>query len=156
MKPRLLLLTGIPGTGKTEMGKYLEETQGFLHVNREMHSPPEFSKDPAPFLASTERDIVASWGFRPKEMEDVQGILQLVSLGFRGVWFDGHRPWALEQILRDRPQKEWEFYLQMFNVETSRVASWLSFPRLDPFRADGTFREKSDIASDLLSLLRKE
>ena len=152
MTQRLLLVMGIPGTGKTSIGEYLEAVYGFLHVNREVHQPREFSDDPAGFLANSKKDIVATWGFRPKEQEDIQGVQQLLTLGFRGVWLDGYRPWALKYFLQAKPEREWEFYLQMFNVETSGIIARLSVPKLNPFTPDGGFRSKQEIAVELLSL----
>lgn len=153
MSRRLLLIMGIPGTGKTSIGDYLQAVHGFLHIDREIHQPPSFSRDPAGFLADSKQDIVATWGFRPKAPEDIQGVQQLLQLDFRGVWLDGYRPWALRYFLQAKPQREWEFYLQMLNVETSGIVATLNLPRVDPFTANGQFREKAEIAEDLLSLL---
>ncbi len=137
MSRRLLLITGIPGTGKTTIGDYLAVSHGFLHVNREIHDPRAFTDDPKAFLAGTEKDIVATWGFRPGAPEDLHGVIGLCSLGFRGVWMDGYRPWALRQILIARPHEESEFYLQMHNVETTGIIRTLQFPAVDPFTSSG-------------------
>jgi MoxR-like ATPase len=129
MSRRLLLITGIPGTGKTTMGKHLEAHHGFLHVDREVHRPPEFSADSKGFVAATRRDVVATWGFRPMAPEDLAGVDELRQLGFVGVWLDGYRPWALTHFLAAKPEKEAEFYLQMLNVTTSGIVATLGFPR---------------------------
>jgi hypothetical protein len=153
MSRRLLLITGIPGTGKTTIGKYLEAHHGFMHVNREVHQPPAFSADPKGFVAAARQDVVATWGFRPKAPDDLAGVEELRQLGFVGVWLDGYRPWALRQILAARPEKEWEFYLQMFNVTTSGIVDALGFPTVNPFTPEGEFRSKPDIARELLAHL---
>ena len=149
---RLLLITGIPGTGKTTVGDHLAERHGFRHVNREVHEPRIFTDDPRRFLEETPSDVVATWGFRPLAPEDVAGVVGLCSLGFRGVWFDGYRPWALRQVIESPTKSESDFYLQMRNVEISGIRQTIQFPTVDPFTPSGEFREKTAIAQELLAM----
>jgi shikimate kinase len=39
---KLLLLTGVPGTGKTDLGNYLAEHHAFRHVDFETVALPRF------------------------------------------------------------------------------------------------------------------
>ena len=155
MTRRLLLLTGIPGTGKTTIGEYLERSHGFRHVNREIHDPREFTDDPGAFLRRSEDDVVATWGFRPTAHEDLHGVIGLCTLGFKGVWLDGPRPWALTQILKARPESESDFYLQMRNIEASGIRKTLGFPVVNPFGTTGHVRDKAEIARESLAVFEQ-
>lgn len=152
MSRRLLLITGIPGTGKTTLGEYLQDKHGFTHVNREIHDPKAFTEDPKGFLSKSAGDVVATWGFRPLAPEDVAGVAGLCALGFRGAWFDGYRPWALKQVIASPTKSEADFYLQLRNVEVSGIRQALQFRVVDPFTATGDFRDKATIAKELLAM----
>ena len=158
---RLILITGIPGTGKTFMGNYLQTNHGFQHVNREAHRPPEFTEDPRAFIETHQGDMVATWGFRPLPDEngvnDFDGVIMLRDVGFFVVWFDGDRPAALREFIRrereeDPTKRQVSFYKQMFYVESSGVVSALNAPQINTFDANGEFCAPESITSTLLDL----
>jgi len=84
---RLLLLTGIPGTGKSEMGRFLERKHGFVHVDVESFlkaSPPKTHADIfhlAECQKATEKDVVITWGFMPGQDEAAIRSLQQIGRG---------------------------------------------------------------------------
>src|SRR5882672_2875201 len=92
-KQRLLLLTGIPGTGKTEMGRFLAREHGFVHFDVE-----EFLATPQPQAdilrrvdeeRASGKDVVVTWGFMPGQ--DEPAIRAIQRMGFRMIWFDCDR-----------------------------------------------------------------
>jgi hypothetical protein len=93
----LLLISGRPGTGKSEFCRWLAENRGFTHI--EVDSDPdrwgryleqgtlavarELSRD---LRRSVGRDVAFEWGFPPGMLDRV-GLLRKV--GFEPWWFDG-------------------------------------------------------------------
>ena len=85
---KMLLITGIPGTGKTETAKHLENNHRFVHFDRELiNSWPlelqilwktNFSKLLEQYK---NRDIVISWGFMPG-YDDTE-VRSIIEAGFK-------------------------------------------------------------------------
>jgi hypothetical protein len=154
---RLLLITGIPATGKSEVGKYLNEGQGFKHLDFE--HPPTLQRylghGMATFKSRIEeiryggRDTVVTWGF----VADVQllAVLQLRAGGFRWVWFDGDREVALRQYLAlGRPRPLCDKQLALIERHLDPIMESLAPEVVAPFDAEGRYRPLADVARDAL------
>ena len=93
---RLLLITGIPGAGKTCYGNKFEKQFGFAHYDIEDTAiGNRFSADPTTFIAglvAQNKDIVVTWGFNPEDQFSVSAVGQFQASGFKLIWFDGDRP----------------------------------------------------------------
>src|SRR5260221_11381175 len=113
---RILLLTGIPGTGKTTIGDYLRDNHDFVHFDMEKPSswPQEFQKygsvtnhDPSlseEFVIAAKqlgKDIIFSWGFVPITADPILG--NFIKHGAVMFWFDGDRPTAKKYWHEDKP-----------------------------------------------------
>jgi len=64
----LILITGLPATGKTATGAYLQNKYCFLHINFEDGvSKQQFEENPKKFLESIKnhQKVVITWGFMP-------------------------------------------------------------------------------------------
>src|SRR6266542_508597 len=91
----VLLIGGVPGTGKTTLGGYLERSHGFHHVDvEELPNHPgvwrSWRESPTEFLARLAGErIVVTWGFMP--VQDDPLIADLLRGGAVFVWFDGNR-----------------------------------------------------------------
>ncbi|MGB7621851.1 MAG: hypothetical protein WBN92_05830 [Terriglobia bacterium] len=146
----LLLVTGIPGTGKTELGKYLSEHHRLRHVDMEAGDTLQsFVQDRLAFLAPLGPDVVITWGFHVAHSGDVRFLKEQ---GYFLVWLDGDRPSALRAFITRATVPEVVFYLQMFTIESQSVVAQIApHAFLDPFR-EGKFRSKSEIAQELLAL----
>jgi len=100
---KLILITGIPGTGKTYYEKRFAEKFGFKHFDLEnidvlqrlVTAPSKFVAD----LLKNEGDIVATWGFVPNDHQ-IGIVHQFIAKGFKLVWFDGNRPAALREFIK--------------------------------------------------------
>jgi hypothetical protein len=100
---RIVLLTGIPASGKSTYGRWLESTKGFLYVDIEngglepaglsshwkaMFGPNGSTSSFVAALNQMGRPIILDWGFPPHCLPIVE------SLKYAGVevwWFDGER-----------------------------------------------------------------
>src|SRR6185437_12442345 len=124
----LLLITGIPGSGKTTYGKRLERDFGFVHCDLE--TPQRLNRlgiHPAGYideLKGRDQNVVVTWGFVPDELQT--GIVsQFRNAGFRLIWFDGNRPAALREFQKRGTVPEESFYAQMYRIENFKIVQRL-------------------------------
>ncbi|MFZ0996863.1 MAG: hypothetical protein WA416_20095 [Candidatus Sulfotelmatobacter sp.] len=100
----LLLITGVPGTGKTTYGGMFATEFGFVHHDLEdQQTLNRFVANRAQFigeLLNEKKNVVVTWGFAPDDEPSVSLVLQLRSAGFEWIWFDGNRPAALREFLK--------------------------------------------------------
>lgn len=152
--PRRLLLTGIPGTGKTEAGHTLASQHGFLHLDAERFAQEAPAGTTwADFVgvvaASTERDVVITWGFMPGT--DDAFVRRLQGMGFRMVWFDGDRSAALRVFTARGTVSQAAFDAQMARIGRLDLNSF-SPAMFDPFDSGGAFLSREEIARRLVAL----
>jgi adenylate kinase family enzyme len=124
-KRDLLLITGIPGTGKTTFGETLARDHGFRHHNLEDQTTlNRWGADPKEFVREIVRqkaDAVVTWGFVPDHEPSFQSVLDFKKSGFKVVWFDGNRPAALREFIKRGTVAEVCFYVQMYKTESTNV-----------------------------------
>src|SRR6185312_11350769 len=112
----LLLITGIPGTGKTSYGNKFASEFGFVHIDLEdQQTLTALAYDPAQFisqLTGQQRSVVVTWGFVPDEVQ-TGIVLQFRSVGFKWIWFDGNRPAAVREFRKRGTVPEQLLRLQM-------------------------------------------
>jgi hypothetical protein len=101
----ILLLTGVPATGKSTFGRYLGRELGFAHYDLECFPRGWAHADPWPLwrqqdfpafiaqLSALDSRVVLDWGFPPHCYPIVE---ELRRLGATAVWFDGDRRRARE------------------------------------------------------------
>lgn len=149
---KLLLITGVPGMGKTTIGNYLAEKYGFIHLDVELldswsvelknlflsNSWVKFVKR----LKSYGKDIVMTWGFMPEVHDNIVKILQ--QFGFKLIWFDGNRKAAREAFLRRKTVDEHTLDIQMKRIENMNVQSFKPVI-IDTFDGEGEFYNKDKI-----------
>ena len=153
---RRLLITGIPGIGKTTIGDYLAAHRGFQHLNFEIGTTMQR------FLSGGEdglvreiahseqgrRDTVITWGFLPAEQ--LPAVLRLCELGYTWVWLDGDRDAARRAFLKRGDVPEY-----LLDRQLERIAQHLDLAMLQPrilntFDGEGHFRPLDKIAAELL------
>lgn len=155
--PRLLLLTGVPGTGKTTMADYLRDVHGFRHLDFEhaatfrrfLRRGDARFRDRVEQMLAGRYDTVISWGFVPGTQ--LEAVLHLRSVGFHWFWFDGNREAARAAFLArgDVP-------LELLEQQLARIDADLDLERLAPtvvdtFDGAGRFRSKAELARVLLA-----
>lgn len=144
-----LLITGIPGTGKTTIGQYLEEKHGFRHFDIEA-ALKAYGREGAEgmtsaFLDAPGEDKVITWGFLP--VEDAPLVRQFQALGYTMIWFDGDREAARREFskreVNDLPNALHAFDNQMTKIDAMDLASFKPI-RINPFGKDGKFLPKEE------------
>jgi hypothetical protein len=157
---RLLLLSGIPATGKTEAGVKLHEHHGFRHLDFEdVETLRRFLGDgeaglrrAIDDLKKDGRDVVITWGFVPDVQLEVVKLLR--TLGFMWVWFDGDRPSARKEYLRlGRPVEAWDVQLAKIATRIDPFLDELEPVVVNTFDQEGKYRPREEILAQLLDLL---
>ena len=164
MKPTLLLLTGIPGVGKTTLGQELAIKHSFKHYDREQfkswtlieqvlfkYSLPLFT-----MLATVRfRRIVISWGFSVQN--DQSAIQKLIDLGYSMVWIDGDRQVAYQNYLI-RDQKSGQDIIlsrQRHQRQLSQInqldLNIFRHQKLNPFKSDGSFYTPASLIKKVIA-----
>ena len=148
----LLLITGIPGTGKTWYGNRFARDFGFLHCDLENQQMlNRLGADPARFideLKCGDQSVVVTWGFVPDEIQS--GIvLQFRDAGFKLIWFDGNRPTALREFQNRGTVPEERFYAQMYRIENSKILERIRPIIIDTFDQDGKFKPADQLLREI-------
>jgi adenylate kinase family enzyme len=149
----LLLITGIPGTGKTTYGNEFAKEFGFLHFDLEdQQILNRFVANPAQFigkLLNGEKGVVLTWGFGPDDEPSVSLVQQLKNAGFKWIWFDGNRPAALREFQRRATVQEIAFYIQMFRIEKSKIVERLKPIVVNSFNDGGQFKPTKELLGEI-------
>ncbi len=146
-----LLITGVPGTGKTTVGDHLNLKHGVLHVDIELDQYRSSFSDKTSFVQSLSDPVVITWGFHP--LYDEEAILFLKKSGFFLVWLDGDRQASHQAFTKRNTVPEDLYNIQMENIESTQIISKVkpqSF--INPFDTDGKFRPVEEIAQELMAL----
>jgi hypothetical protein len=148
-----LLITGIPGTGKTTFGNKLAK-QGFTHYDFEnLTTLNSFAADPAGFtrqVLSVSGGVVITWGF-PPDAGAIALVLKLKNSGFKLIWLDGNRPAALRAFRKRNTVPEKLFYWQMYRIEESNVIKAIEPKIIDPFNDHDEFRGFAEMLAKMTS-----
>lgn|SRR5579864_103793 len=152
MQRDLLLITGIPGTGKTWYGGQFANQFGFIHYDLEEQSTLHLlAANPAQFiteLASRTENVVVTWGFVPDATQTAL-VFQFRNAGFKVFWFDGNRPAALREFQKRNTVPEELFYAQMYRIENSRIIAQLKPMTINSFDDEGRFKPASELLSEM-------
>jgi len=150
---RLLLVTGLPGTGKTFVGDYLRDNHQFTHWNVEaLHEIPDQRR-----IADWRRrgaDVVVTWGFMPGASDAQVRFLQ--ARGFMMVWFGGSvetakRVWTQREARSVTPIPAGALEQQLERIARMNLTAF-GATVIDPFAADGSLRLARERAQELLAL----
>jgi hypothetical protein len=149
----LILITGIPGTGKTSYGDKFAKEFGFVHHDLEdQQTLDRFNANPAPFvgeLLNEKESVVVTWGFGPDCERSVFLVQQLRSGGFQLIWFDGNRPAALREFQKRATAQEIAFYAQMYRIENSGVVKRLRPIVINSFDDGGQFKPTRELLAEI-------
>jgi len=152
MERNLILIAGIPGTGKTTFGNFLEKNYGYVHVDmEENHNTSEMLNDTDVFIKkyfSGNKNVVVTWGFSP-DQETIDIVNKLRTFGFKIFWFDGNRDFARKATMQRK-----DFDEQVLNKQMSSLDDW-SIPEkirakiVDVFDLSGNFKNSEDIVKEI-------
>jgi shikimate kinase len=150
MSRPILLLSGIPGSGKSSYGRWLAAKKQFLHLDLEEGDLKKFRLEElwnafwsagrdgfVEALLDHAAPICLDWGFPPNCLPIVQ---RLIDAGVEGWWFEAKPQPAKKHFLRKRPLAEADFNKQVKNIEASRPEIMTLFQQhiIQALQADGT------------------
>ena len=150
--PRVLL-SGIPGAGKTTMACELDRRFSLRHIDMEANRfelADAAVQDPTGFAEGLpDAGVVVSWGFGPHAAIDA--IRAIVDVGFVPVWLDGDRARCYTEFMRreralQRRRRlvdamEAAFLRQVASIIESEVIAAIPWTIVDPFLSDGRRRQ---------------
>jgi hypothetical protein len=152
MRRKLVLITGIPGTGKTTIGDFLANSYDFIHFDmEETGRASEINSNVEKFVNinfPVDKNIVLTWGFAPDEAT-IKTIGLLKSYGFDLFWFDGDHDVAREMCIKRGNFNESEFQEQMRLLGIFDVPSKIGAKTINVFNEDGSFKSKSIIVKEV-------
>jgi shikimate kinase len=153
-----VLLTGIPGTGKTTLGTYLADHADFYHQDMEADNFAAVQKlhaDPTSFLSSLSKyhNIVISWGFNPKS--EVEYIKLIRDSGYKLIWLEGNHDSSFDAFLRGTKRSVQDilnYKWQMNAIASTGIVNTLKPTVIDPYLFDGQFRPIQELAAEIKTL----
>lgn len=152
MAQKRILLTGIPGTGKTTIGQRLEGSFDFIHYDFEDNQIyAQFHLNPQTFFKDEKKDIVISWGFVPNE-DQISLVKNLKTTGFKLIWFDGNREAARREFNKRGTVSEDLLNLQLSRINNADVISVIGPYIINTFDENGSFRSIGDIISEIFTI----
>lgn len=171
-----MLISGIPGTGKTFIGRFLEQHHEYKYEDIEEWPDRDerFGNNPNMDLIdktiegiiNPDKNLVATFGFRPLKTVDLAIVDRLLKRwNFKMFWFEGNKDTALREYVQrelrrctDGQTTSSEFYakianffVQIQNISRSDVLSRFNPLLINPFGNDEKFRRPEDLVREMES-----
>lgn len=159
---RELLISGIPGTGKTTLGNYLEENFGFVHVDLTRLEKDNIESEEHAHLENQiedmcreDKDFVLTWGFGPGISSHENTLVMILGKGVQMIWLDGNRNAARSSFLKREssarsPLSASEFDAQVKRIDDNDPISLYHPAIVNTFQEDGTRRQMSKVVDEIL------
>ena len=115
-----IVLSGIPGTGKSTYAGWLHETYDFVHRDVDYQGlPPDL-------VVRDQRPVIVDWGFPANEpclTTCITLIRNWKTIGAKLWWFDGDREAALASFLKRGtvPKQQWDYQMKGINDNWSKI-----------------------------------
>ncbi|MGH7368364.1 MAG: hypothetical protein ACREK9_18325 [Candidatus Rokuibacteriota bacterium] len=162
---KLVLLSGIPATGKSTFGRWLQKERGFLHwdLEKQLVLALDGRRLAWPGLLTTRAGIrrfvrelgrmhprvVLDWGFPPERLPI---IVALQEEGVEAWWFDGDRTAAVESFQRRGtvPMEAWNIQLPKIDHHWSRIEETFGLRMIKTLDANGHYADPGQISRRIL------
>ncbi len=145
----LILLSGVPATGKSTFGRYLSREHGFAHYDLECHPrgwphpdlKPTWEASRQAFVAELKQHhkrVALDWGFPVHCLPIVN---ELRGQGVRLIWFDGDRSRARSVFQERGGLALSDFETQVAAIDTAGYPARLNCVVVQALSAEGAFME---------------
>jgi len=129
--PAILLVSGIPGTGKSTFCGWVKREKGFIHLEFDKLLEGKGSSEELSLMAilnsrgsrafvdelrKLDKKVAVEWGFHPNNLPQVR---EMVEAGAEAWWFDGDRPAAREAFRNVKGAAK----LPAFDQQVARIAA---------------------------------
>jgi len=130
LPPKSIFLAGVPATGKTYFGDWLEKNHNYIHLdieNNESVISHNLQNEVSEFwngnydllfckFKELEKPIILNYGFPPEYLSFIKSFLKY---GFFPVWFDANKNVSREKFLERGKIDIKYFNIQMAKIEKS-------------------------------------
>jgi adenylate kinase family enzyme len=149
-----ILISGIPGTGKTFMGNYFHDQLGYDHIDMESGNVfEELKRAPSDALArfiSGDKNLVVTGGFMVTDWA-FQMLRQFIAAGFSFIWFDGDRRSARREFAKRGtvPLEAFDAKIAELDGHYDKIMA-LNPKVVNPFNPDNAFKTPDLITEEIL------
>ncbi len=155
----VLLISGIPATGKSRLGRYLARVHSFAHYDLECYPRgwphPEVKalwdssrSDFVNTLKGLHPRIALDWGF---PVGCVPWVRELQAAGARLIWFTGSGPRAREIFIARGGMDVRHFDAQLHEIQEIGLPAPLQCDRVEAFSEAGALKEPAAIVEDIFA-----
>ena len=166
LPPKSIFLAGVPATGKTYFGDWLEKNYNYLHLDIEnkesvinhnlLNEVGEFRNGNYESLfykfKEFEKPIILNYGFPPEYLSLIKNFF---NYGLVPVWFDAKRNVSCEKFLERGGIDIKYFNIQMDKIEKYKIELNNAFGKctIQTLRDNGTRVSPEDIYNNIKQIL---
>ena len=161
----LVVVSGIPGTGKSTFGEWCARNRGFVHIDAEhggiaaaglsvewsvvARLPPGNVEPLVGALRRLGQPVIFDWGYPPAFLPLVR---TLHAAGMRAWWFDGDRDAARRRFLERGTVSVAALDHQMASITGAwaELSAFYGRRVVEVIRPGGSFRSPSEILSQII------
>lgn len=153
----ILFISGIPATGKTTLGNYLQENFNFTHLDltdleKSLIEPDEIRElqNKLDTYQEGEKNVVITWGFGPQIQSHKEIVKLILDRGAKMIWLDGNHAAARDSFLKRGGMPEDSFNQQMDQVNNTGILKEYNPIIINVFDSNEKFKGLKKISEEIL------